>query len=452
MDKGGTSDPYAVIKSNFNKQQFKTKTIKKTLCPEWNQTFEFYTSKPTGHILIKVWDKDRWTSDDLLGEAVIPVKKAESGEVVDEWYVLTNEPKKKDKNQPPGEIRVKLHYPSAAKTRQVGIQEGSRSVSLSVSKDNKATREVGVSQDGRATNVSIRDLYEFGKELGRGGFSVVREGINKETGEKVAIKIIEKNQTNPEELNLLHREIDIMRKLHHKNIIELIDVFDEPTHIYLVLELVTGGELFDQIVKRGSYSEADAASIVKQVLEAVQYMHNNGIAHRDLKPENLLCTGKDNEIIKVTDFGLSKDFGSASLQTSCGTPDYVAPEVLKGMAYDNSVDIWSIGVITYILLCGFPPFYGSTDQQIFEKILKAQYDFPSPDWDTISPEAKDFVSKILVLDPSKRMTSEECLKHPWIVQNTAASEPPRSLSRLESVRGQLNKYVTNVVHKRKPRY
>ena len=129
----------------------------------------------------------------------------------------------------------------------------------------------------------MKDLYEFGKELGRGGFSVVREGVNKENGEKVAIKIIEKNQAKGEELNLLQREIDIMRKLKHKNIISLVDVFDEATHIYLVLELVTGGELFDQIVNRGSYSEADAAAIVRQILDAVAYMHNNGIAHRDLK-------------------------------------------------------------------------------------------------------------------------------------------------------------------------
>lgn len=130
---------------------------------------------------------------------------------------------------------------------------------------------------------NVKDLYEFGKELGRGGFSVVREGVNKENGEKVAIKIIEKNQAKGEELNLLQREIDIMRKLKHKNIISLVDVFDEATHIYLVLELVTGGELFDQIVNRGSYSEADAAAIVRQILDAVAYMHNNGIAHRDLK-------------------------------------------------------------------------------------------------------------------------------------------------------------------------
>jgi len=434
MDKAGTSDPYAVIKSNFNKQQFKSKVIKKTLSPEWNQQFEFYTSKPTGHIMIKIWDKDR-LSDDFLGEVAIPVKKAETGEVVDEWYRLENEPKKKkDKNQPGAEIRVKLHYPSAKPTKAVTVTVGEIKTD-STQKETTQTSEKSVEK-------SVRDCYEFGKELGRGGFSVVREGTNKETGDKVAIKVIEKNNLvdgKGEELNLLHREIDIMKKLHHKNIIALVDVFEEPTHIYIILELITGGELFDQIVKRGSYGESDAANLVRQILEAVQYMHSNGIAHRDLKPENLLCSGKDNDIIKVTDFGLSKDFGADSLRTSCGTPDYVAPEVLKGMAYDNSVDIWSIGVITYILLCGFPPFYGSTDQQIFEKIMKAEFDFPSPDWDSISPEAKDFVQKILVLDPTKRLSTDDCVKHPWITSKA----PSRQLERIQSFRGQMKNYVNN---------
>jgi serine/threonine protein kinase len=179
----------------------------------------------------------------------------------------------------------------------------------------------------------------LGEELGRGGFSIVKKGTRKATGDVFAIKIIEKNQA-AEELQLLHREIDIMRKLRHKNIISLESVYDEPDFIYLIMELytslfayalfssslcampedefrsVTGGELFDQIVQRGTYSERDAANVVRQILEAVEYMHNNGIAHRDLKPENLLCSGPNNESIKVTDFGLSKDFGQATLKTS----------------------------------------------------------------------------------------------------------------------------------------
>lgn len=208
-----------------------------------------------------------------------------------------------------------------------------------------------------------------------------------------------------------------MTKLHHKNIIQLIEVFEDNEHIYLVLELVTGGELFDQIISRGSYSEKDAAAIVKQILEAVMYMHSNGIAHRDLKPENLLVSGPNNELVKVTDFGLSKDFGEATLSTSCGTPDYVAPEVLRGAPYDNSVDIWSIGVITYILLCGFPPFYGNNDQEIFEKILKAEYNFPAESWDPVSDDAKDFIKSMLILANSKRPTAQEALQHPWMIGN-----------------------------------
>jgi len=272
----------------------------------------------------------------------------------------------------------------------------------------------------------------------------VRKAVKKETGEVFAVKIIEKNQSE-EELQLLQREIDIMQKLDHKNIISLEEVYDDKETIYLVMELVQGGELFDQIVSRGTYAESDAANIVRQILDAVNYMHENGIAHRDLKPENLLCSGDEYNTIKVTDFGLSKDFGSASLRTSCGTPDYVAPEVLRGQPYDNSVDVWSIGVITYILLCGFPPFYGNTDQQIFEKILKVDYDFPSPDWDQISSEAKDFIRKILIHDPTKRPTAAEALDGDWI-KNKSPSKP---LERLEFFKAGISKINLQVQEQKK---
>jgi len=281
----------------------------------------------------------------------------------------------------------------------------------------------------------IKEEYDLREELGRGGFSVVVKAINKATEEAVAVKIIAKNQS-PEELQLLQREIDILKKLNHRNIIALKDVYDEKDTIYLVMELVEGGELFDQIVSRGTYSEADAANIIQQILEAVAYMHDNGIAHRDLKPENLLCSGDETNTIKVTDFGLSKDFSAASLGTACGTPDYVAPEVLKGQHYDNSVDMWSIGVITYILLCGFPPFYANTDQQIFEKILRIEYSFPSPDWDHISPEAVQFIKRILVPEPSYRPTAVEALQCDWI-KNKA---PNRPLERLEFFKAGISKY------------
>lgn len=422
MDKGGTSDPYVIIKSTFNKQSFKTAVVKKTIAPQWNQQFTFYTSEPTGHLIVRLWDHDRWSSDDFLGEVAIPLKGLKNGKPVDEWYQLTNEPKKtKDKNpnRGVGEIRVKVHFPLIGGPIEENAEKKPATGEL---KDSKAAVSTvpATKQNIRQTDVKLTDKYNIGKELGRGGFSVVKEATDKATGIKYACKIIEKSAAE-EELNLLQREIDIMSKLKHKNIIQLVEVFEDNEYLNLMLELVTGGELFDQIVQRGSYSERDAANIVKQILEAVMYMHSNGIAHRDLKPENLLCSGPNNEIIKVTDFGLSKDFGEAALQTSCGTPDYVAPEVLRGAAYDNSVDIWSIGVITYILLCGFPPFYGNTDQEIFEKILKAEYDFPSPDWDAVSDDAKQFIKQILVLENNKRPTAQECLQHPWMLSNAQST-------------------------------
>jgi calcium/calmodulin-dependent protein kinase I len=397
-----TDTVYCSVASSFNKQRFKTKGLKKTTNPVWDQKFNFYISQPHGNINLKVMDK-AFLKDDKIGEASIDVKRLENGEEWDHWFTLESEPKKKKgaSQGTKGEIHVKLSYPSLAKKNQPAATQAPAAVKPEVSKPKRFT-----------------DGYEIGKELGRGGFSIVKEAKRKATGEMFAVKIIAKNQSE-DELQLLQREIDIMKKLKHGHIIALEEVFDEPDYIYLVLELVTGGELFDQIVARGVYTEKDAAQVVKQILEAVSYMHENGIAHRDLKPENLLLLSPTSNVVKITDFGLSKDFGSGQLKTSCGTPDYVAPEVLKGQPYDHSVDIWSIGVITYILLCGFPPFYGNTDAQIFEKILKAQFDFPSPDWDNVSENAKQFVSAILSPDPAARPTAQECLEAPWLLENIA---------------------------------
>lgn len=269
---------------------------------------------------------------------------------------------------------------------------------------------------------AVEDAYELGKELGRGGFSVVRAGKDKRNGEQVAIKFIEKKFVDQEELKLLEREIDIMKKVQHRNVLRLFEIYDTEQHLSLVMELVNGGELFYKIVDKGSYSEKDARDIVRQLVEGVDYLHGMGIAHRDLKPENLLCSeGSEGVVIKIADFGLSKAFGAGSvLETSCGTPDYAAPEVLRMEGtYDKSVDLWSIGVITYVLLCGFPPFYGKTQAQLFEKILNADFDFPDPEWTHISDEAKDFIRHLLVLDIDTRYTTQQCLKHPWLTGDYA---------------------------------
>jgi len=298
-------------------------------------------------------------------------------------------------------LKLTLHFPSGKPSKPAAEE-----------KKGGATAEKQVRKD--APKKTVHDLYSFGKTLGTGGFSVVKEATNKETNSNFAIKIIQKDSANPDDIALLYSEIDIMQKLRHPNIISLHEVFEDDKTLYLVLELVTGGELFDQIIGKGTFTETEAAPVVKQILEAVNYMHSNGIAHRDLKPENLLCSGPNNSIIKVTDFGLSKDFGRASMKTSCGTPDYVAPEVLKGAKYDNSVDLWSIGVITYILICGFPPFYGQDEQTVFSKILKCEYSFPAPDWTSKSEDVKDFIASILVLDVHARPSAVEALECPWI--------------------------------------
>jgi len=192
-------------------------------------------------------------------------------------------------------------------------------------------------------------------------------------------------------------------------------MYETPEKLYLIMELVTGGELFDKIVEKGSYSEKEASTTVKKILKAVEYLHNSGIAHRDLKPENLLLRSENDTEVMLSDFGLSKIIGEETMmQTACGTPYYVAPEVLSATGYGPEVDVWSVGVITYLLLCGFPPFYGESLPEVFEQIMKAEYDFPEPYWNEISIEAKDFISKLLVVDPSKRYSAKQALKHPWI--------------------------------------
>jgi len=263
----------------------------------------------------------------------------------------------------------------------------------------------------------IEDNYDIKEDLGKGAFSVVKLGINKKTGEKVAIKVIDKKAASTEQdAKRLQTEVEILKKVKHPNIVCLKDMFETNEKLCLIMELVTGGELFDKIVEKGQYSEKDASVIVKKMLSAVEYLHSIGIAHRDLKPENLLLKGGnvDTEVM-LSDFGLSKIVGVESMmETACGTPYYVAPEVLSATGYDKEVDLWSCGVITYLLLCGFPPFYGETLQEVFEQIMKAEYDFPDPYWTEITKEAKDLIRKLLVVDAEKRLTATQALQHPWV--------------------------------------
>jgi len=282
------------------------------------------------------------------------------------------------------------------------------------------------------TRLSVEDNYEVMDEIGRGAFSVVKKAKNKQTGQEYAIKFIEKKFVDQQDLVLLGREIEIMKRVMHKNVLRLEEVYEVEETIALVMELVTGGELFYKIVERGNYSEQDAANIIRQIVEGVAYLHSNGICHRDLKPENLLCSGIEEKDsagfnpfrVIIADFGLSKEFdGGEALETSCGTPDYVAPEVITAEGtYNQSVDMWSLGVITYVLLCGFSPFLSSTQTGLFEKIIKVEYDFPEPEWTNISNEAKDFIRHLLLREPSQRNTAEQCLQHAWLTGSFATTE------------------------------
>jgi len=261
----------------------------------------------------------------------------------------------------------------------------------------------------------ITENYDIKEEVGKGAFSVVKLAVNKKTGEKVAVKIINKTKASSEaDAKRLQTEVEILKKVKHPNIISLKDLYDTPEELYLVMELVTGGELFDKIVQKGQYSEKDASAMVKKILGAVDYLHHNNIAHRDLKPENLLLRGNDDTDVMLSDFGLSKITGQSMMETACGTPYYVAPEVLSASGYDKEVDLWSVGVITYLLLCGFPPFYGESLPEVFEQIMKAEFDFPDPYWTEISGDAKDFIQKLLIADSKKRLTAATALQHPWI--------------------------------------
>jgi len=271
-------------------------------------------------------------------------------------------------------------------------------------------------------NVDINLHYDMGREIGSGHFSTVYAATRKDDGVRVAVKAIDKDSVEFKP-NLLDREVSILGRVKHPNIIALLEVFDNDDYFYMVLEYVTGGELFDQIVRRGRYSEKDAANVIKEITEAVKYLHEeHGIAHRDLKPENLLCaTDADDAPVKIADFGLSKIVSDSDiLATACGTPGYVAPEVLLPKdehGYTTEVDLWSIGVISYILLCGFPPFYDEEMPRLFKQIINADFSFPSPYWDDVSDGAKDLINRLLVKSPAERYTCQDVLDHAWIKEN-----------------------------------
>ena len=259
-------------------------------------------------------------------------------------------------------------------------------------------------------------VYKLGDVLGEGAFSVVKLAVNRKTGQKVAVKCIDRQGLPDEDENSLRQEVAIMKSLKHTNIVEFIDFFEEEKFFYVVLEFLEGGELFDRIVKKNFYNEKEARDVVKVILDGMKYCHDKGIAHRDMKPENLLLTSKeDDSFVKIADFGFAiHGVQQGDRDTQCGTPGFVAPEVLQNKSYDKSVDMWSIGVITFIVLGGYPPFEADNDYKLFRKIIKGKFEFHNNYWCEVSAEAKDFISKLLVVDSQSRMCCDEAHRHPWL--------------------------------------
>mmetsp|Transcript_36905 Transcript_36905/g.84254 ORF Transcript_36905/g.84254 Transcript_36905/m.84254 type:complete len:386 (-) Transcript_36905:102-1259(-) len=280
---------------------------------------------------------------------------------------------------------------------------------------------------------TIDDKYHVDATvIGTGHNGSVRACFDRITGHQCAVKSIRKRDPSVK-THALCREIEILQEMRsQENIIELIDVFEDSEYLHIVTELCQGGELFEKIVEKSAssfpgshrcFDETEASKIIFQVLGAISSLHKAGIVHRDLKPENILfASDVDSTSVKVIDFGLARRHSphDAPMNSLVGTPYYIAPEVLR-KRYDKACDLWSLGVISYTMLCGYPPFNGESNKEIYDRVRSGQYRFPSVDWKFTSKDARDFIRRLIRLDPSKRLTAEQALNHPWIVKHNRNS-------------------------------
>eukprot|EP01129_Flabellula_baltica_P011450 TRINITY_DN5016_c0_g1_i1.p2 TRINITY_DN5016_c0_g1~~TRINITY_DN5016_c0_g1_i1.p2 ORF type:complete len:300 (-),score=78.75 TRINITY_DN5016_c0_g1_i1:1055-1930(-) len=282
----------------------------------------------------------------------------------------------------------------------------------------------------------INEFYEITDEvLGEGFFAIVRLGYDLQTREKVAIKLINKDLVEREET--LENEIEILRSIDHPNVVSMRAIFDSEDTLFIVMDLMEGGELYEEIVKRKMFTEADASYIMRQIFEALKYLHSQDpvIVHRDLKLENLLLVSSGSLDIKLADFGLSRIYSGKKLQTACGTPFYVAPEIIFGTGYGPGVDMWAAGVLLYVLLSGRLPFAANTDNELYKAIIKCDLTWKSPQFDTVSEEAKDLIRCLINKNVEERWTAEQVLEHPFIMGaqdnaiHSSFAEGLRSVSR-----------------------
>ncbi|XP_063800114.1 serine/threonine-protein kinase 33 isoform X2 [Pseudophryne corroboree] len=285
---------------------------------------------------------------------------------------------------------------------------------------------------------AIQQIYAFGKKLGQGSFGVVIEATHRDTGRIWAIKKVNREKAGSSAVKLLEREVSILKRVNHDHIIHLEEVFETPKRMYLVMELCEGGELQGILERRTHLRESETRHVIHSLASAIAYLHKKDVVHRDLKLENILVKSNeqadDEEMIlniKVTDFGLAVQKGGVGsenmLQSTCGTPIYMAPEVINAHDYSQQCDIWSIGVIMYMLLSGNPPFMGSSEEKLFQHIKRGKLKFSDPVWDAVSDAAKDVLQKLLRVDPADRITANELLDDPWITGETNTVQRPTNV-------------------------
>lgn len=268
--------------------------------------------------------------------------------------------------------------------------------------------------------------WEIGEELGNGAFGIVKKCVNKADGKLWAVKIVDKGKAGSTGIRQMEKEVSILKTVNHPHIVQIKQVYETPKQTFMIMEICDGGELHDILAERKRFNEADAKIVIKRLSEACAYLHQNDIVHRDLKLENLLfCTeGTGDEYnVKITDFGLSTTLGESQMNDVCGTPLYMAPEIINNLGYNIGCDIWALGIITHYLLCGQPPFVDKKEEDLYDKIRSGDISFSEPIWSTISESAKNLIRGMLKVDPAMRFTAKEILDHPWITGDDAMTGP-----------------------------
>jgi len=277
----------------------------------------------------------------------------------------------------------------------------------------------------------VQDCYQIGKLIGTGTFGEVREVKDRRTKQKFALKTIDKSKLDAHQMKYLEGECEVLKRIDgHTNIVKLHEIWDAPKKLHIVMELVSGGQLLERLASKGLYSEGVTAQCFRSILEAISHCHSLGVVHRDLKPENILLSdNSDSAEVKVADFGLAKlyDDETTMMMTQCGTPEFVAPEVMAGNGYTKECDIWSLGVMSYIMLCGYLPFNGSNVTELFAAIAGSELEFPPEEWDMVSTQAKDCVRQMLQKKASARPAAATLLRHPWLAK-TAGIESRKSFT------------------------